>query len=59
MARAFSGSMDSEGHEYPEVSLEEENEYCTVCHTVYTSAEGCWCVESGMSHGNELDKARA
>jgi len=51
--------MDSEDREYPEASLEEENEYCAFCHTVYTSAEGCWCVESAMSHGNELDKARS
>jgi hypothetical protein len=51
--------MDSEDHEFAEAQVEEENEYCIVCHTVYVAEEGCWCVEPGAGRGNELDRTRS
>lgn len=50
--------MDSEDQEYPEISSEAEDEYCTVCHTVYAAMKGCWCAP-GVSRGNDLDRTRS
>jgi hypothetical protein len=51
--------MDSEDHEFAEAPVEEEDEYCIVCHTVYVAEEGCWCVEPEASRGKELDRIRS
>lgn len=45
MNLAYSEPMENDDREFLRVPDEEEEEYCTVCHTVYSAAAGCRCVE--------------
>ena len=55
---AYSSHMENEDREFRR-TCEEEEEYCTDCHTVYVTAEGCWCVEQDANPGIEKSNSRA
>jgi len=60
MILAYCEPMEDEGREFLQMPEEEkeEEEYCTVCHTVYVAAEGCWCVEKDAGPDSERSRAR-
>jgi len=49
--------MDNQDHERAEATLQDEDEYCTVCHTVYAAEEGCWCVGPNVGRARRLRRA--
>lgn len=51
--------MGYEGYEFAESQLEEDDEYCAVCHAVYATAEGCSCAEHRVGRTIGLDAARS